>query len=158
AGTITLGTITTSATTGNAGSVLLIGQGGVLTKAITATGGSGGAVGIYGAAAVLSAGLKISNGQLIGTITPGSISTANGAGIVVDGAINTTGRSLASGQGGNVTIQTDSQISVSCGIITKGAVQGGNVSLRSLNSAVTIGSFGINTSGLALTSGTSTAN
>ena len=49
-GVISVGTITTSAPAGEgAGSVTLIGQGGVITKAITTKGGIGGAITIAGA-------------------------------------------------------------------------------------------------------------
>ncbi|HEY9793073.1 MAG TPA: hypothetical protein V6D22_21905 [Candidatus Obscuribacterales bacterium] len=149
AGAISLGAINASATSsGQGGSVVLLAQGGVATKGINASGGIGGSVTIGGGTLSLDH-LIVSNGQLGGSanITP---DPSNGAGIMVNGSISTVGTKL---NGGDVSIQTDGQVSVTGNIQTTGfsptvgTQAGGNVLVVSDTANVSIRG-GVNTSAL----------
>jgi hypothetical protein len=160
AGLIQLGTINTSGgTNGIAGRITLIGSGGIKTGNITANGIRGGNVTIFAERpTIIGNAITLTGGQMRsgGSFGVTANTTPDGAAIDVEGTISSKGSVY---RGGNITLIADQQIEVGRGIIAMGTSTalpntpaGGNVNMTSLFSRITVGSAGINTSGMAVAS------
>jgi hypothetical protein len=149
AGNIVVGGITTTSSNGAGGNVTLIGQGGVIVNGAINTSGKtgGGNVILSGSQPTIVGQLQVLDGYAFGAIASAGAPVQDaGAAVVVTGAITTNS---TAGNAGSVTIQADQQ--VTAGAISASGLNGGSVTLSSLNSQVSVGAITTNSINVNLT-------